>query len=90
MKFVRELPEKRHRRGSKYDRMIGTENLTTLRHNPSRWALVAEKQPKSEQSGFHAWGKRAGLQTAVRTNQKTPDTIDLYARYQPSSKGGHL
>lgn len=84
MKFVRQLPEKRKRSGSKFERLIGEENLEILRRSPSRWALVAEAQPNSSTGGFLAWARKQGdLQAATRSNAKQPGTSDYYLRFQP-------
>lgn len=88
MKFVRELPEKKNYRPSKYTNLIGVENIETIRRNPSKWALVAEGRSKAEQSGFHAWGRRNGLETATRNSTRKPGTCDFYLRFQPTRRGG--
>lgn len=83
MKFVRGLPDKQTLRGSRFDKLIGVENLELLRRSPSKWALMAENQDRSTQSGFHTWGRRRGLETATRANARNPANIDYYVRYQP-------
>ncbi len=86
MKFVRELPEKKKYRPSKYADLIGVENIEIIRRNPSKWALVAEGRSKAEQSGFHAWGRRNDLETATRNSSRKPGGVDFYVRYQPKPR----
>lgn len=88
MKFVRDIPNGRSSRRSQIDIMLGEEGLLTLRRNPSKWALIAEAQPKRMQKVLWSWGKKNNIETATRSNKSTPDTIDLYVRFQPTRRGG--
>lgn len=83
MKFVRQLPDKQFRTGSRFDTLVGVDNIEIIRRNPSKWALVAEQQPKSGCTGFLTWAKKRGLEAATRTNPHKPTTVDFYLRFQP-------